>query len=157
RNCSSRAGRLPLPGKAWSPSASRLCFPLRSRFSAIPRLAAASAKLRPCSLTSLTASILNSRVKVRRGLPITDLRTMSLHSFLSAHHSWGSPMGCIQEVVSQARQPFVFQLLIVLGVFRMSSGFVQERLVRQSKQVSLGFLEANYDTMAEAPGIVGAW
>jgi hypothetical protein len=60
-------------------------------------LAAASAKLRPCSVTSLTASTLNSLVNVRRGLPIIDLLTKSLHSFLSAHHSWGSP-----QVVSVA-------------------------------------------------------
>src|SRR5215469_3691571 len=93
RSSSSRAGRLPLPGKAWSPWSSRSFFHLRSRLSAIPRLAAASAKLRPCSVTSLTASTLNSRVNERRGLPIVDLLTKSLHSFLSAHHPWGSPRG----------------------------------------------------------------
>jgi hypothetical protein len=43
-------------------------------------------------VTSLTASTLNSRVNVRRGLPIVDLLTKSLHSFLSAHHPWGSPV-----------------------------------------------------------------
>ncbi|HWG41281.1 MAG TPA: PD-(D/E)XK nuclease family protein, partial [Gemmataceae bacterium] len=47
---------------------------------------------RPCSVTSLTASILNSRVKIRRGSLIKDLLTKSLHSFLSAHHPWGSPL-----------------------------------------------------------------
>src|SRR6185437_4738638 len=92
RSSSSRVGRLPLPGKAWLPSASKAFFHLRSRLSAMPRSRAASAKLRPCSVTSLTASILNSRVKIRRGSLIKDLLTKSLHSFLSAHHPWGSPL-----------------------------------------------------------------
>lgn len=30
--------------------------------------------------------------EIRRSLPIIDLLTMRLHSFRSAHHSWGSPL-----------------------------------------------------------------
>src|SRR5262249_10443303 len=90
RSSSSRGGNLPWPGKAWSPPASRACFHFRSDPSALPRLVGASAKLRPCSVTSLTASTLNSRVKVRR-LPILDLLLLSVHSYLSVHQSWGSP------------------------------------------------------------------
>src|SRR5262249_21996129 len=61
----SRAGRLPLPGKAslspWS-SFSKACFQVRSRFSPMPRERAASATDIPFTVTNLTASTLNSRV-----------------------------------------------------------------------------------------------
>src|SRR5262249_34999490 len=86
-----RAGRSPRPGEARPPSAWRARRQLRSRFSRMPRLRAASATERPSSVTSLTASALNSRVYVRRVCPMLDLLTKSLRSYLSAHHPWGSP------------------------------------------------------------------
>jgi site-specific DNA recombinase len=43
RTSSSSGGRWPCPRKAWSPSASSFCFQLRSRFSPMPKLRAASA------------------------------------------------------------------------------------------------------------------
>src|SRR5262249_31945375 len=91
RSSSSRAGRSPRPGEARPPSAWRARRQLRSRFSRMPRLRAASATERPSSVTSLTASALNSRVYVRRVCPMLDLLTKSLRSYLSAHHPWGSP------------------------------------------------------------------
>src|SRR5262249_9273757 len=91
RSSSSTAGRCPLPGNACAPSSARACFQLRSMLSLRSRSRATSARLRPCSVMRRTASILNSRVNVRRCLAIADLLTSSLRSFLSAHHSWGSP------------------------------------------------------------------
>jgi transposase len=75
----------------------------RSRFSALPRLAAAWAKLCPCWVTRCMAWLLNWRVNVRRGLPLADLLTRRLHSFLSAHHAWGSPPRCCREVGNRGR------------------------------------------------------
>src|SRR5262249_42220486 len=92
RSSSSTAGRCPLPGNACAPSSARACFQLRSMLSLRSRSRATSARLRPCSVMRRTASILNSRVNVRRCLAIADLLTSSLRSFLSAHHSWGSPL-----------------------------------------------------------------
>ena len=70
---------MPCPGNARSASASRACFHFRSSPSVMPSLRAASVKLSPWSVTSLTASTLNSRVNVRR-VPIIDLLTGRLRS-----------------------------------------------------------------------------
>ena len=69
RSSSSRAGGLPRPGKARSPSAARACFQPRSRLSLGSRSRATSATLWPCSVTSSTAWALNSGVNVHRASP----------------------------------------------------------------------------------------
>ena len=52
---------LPWPGKARSPTASSLCFQLRSKSSPMPSLRAASATEKPWTVISLTATRLKSR------------------------------------------------------------------------------------------------
>ncbi|WP_435011993.1 ATP-binding response regulator (plasmid) [Tundrisphaera lichenicola] len=56
------------------------------------RSRATSTKLRPCSVTSLTASALNSGVKVRRVVGISGLLGSSVRSYPGARHPWGSPL-----------------------------------------------------------------
>src|SRR5210317_2078484 len=51
--------RFPLPGKAWLPSDSSCLFQRLRELWWMPRLRAASDTLKPCSVTSFTASILN--------------------------------------------------------------------------------------------------
>jgi hypothetical protein len=73
---SSRAGRLPCPGKACCPSwlsFANACFQFRNWFSPMPSDRAASAIDCPCWVTSLTASILNSRLKLRLFFAMLDL------------------------------------------------------------------------------------
>src|SRR4051794_8111865 len=105
RSSSSTAGRLPLPGKAWSPSAARAVFQLLSRLSPRPSSRATSARLLPSPAIRRTASTLNSRVKLRLGFAIADLLTVSLRSYRSARHSWGSPVVGVQRV--HQRRPFL--------------------------------------------------
>lgn len=58
-------------------------------------VAAASAKLRPCSVTSLMASTLNSRVNVRRGLPIVRPPHEEFTLFLERSPFVGKSTACI--------------------------------------------------------------
>src|SRR5262249_54346918 len=100
RSSSSRAGRLPWPGKARSPSATWACFQPRRRLSLRSRSRATSATLRPCSVMSLTAATLTPGVNVRLCLATADLLTTSLRFYRSARHSWGSPFARLIEAVA---------------------------------------------------------
>src|SRR6185437_9667293 len=66
RRSSSKAGGLPLPEKARSPALARARFRARSMLSPRSRSRATSARPSPCSVTSLTASALNSGVNALR-------------------------------------------------------------------------------------------
>src|SRR4051794_23224968 len=97
RSSSSAGGRLPLPGKACWPWSRRTAFQWRSCFSETPRLRAASATERPCSVISFTAASLNSRVYLRRGFDIFGPPRGSLHPYLGVHHSWGTSVESAEE------------------------------------------------------------
>src|ERR1700722_5025533 len=90
RSRRSSAASAPSPVGANPSSVENLATQPRTQLGSTPRLLAASTMEYPCSLTSLTAETLNSRVNFLRDMDAPLGRYYP--AFWRAHYSWGSPM-----------------------------------------------------------------
>src|ERR1700722_8457681 len=89
RSRRSSAASAPSPVGANPSSVENLATQPRTQLGSTPRLLAASTMEYPCSLTSLTAETLNSRVNFLRDMDAPLGRYYP--AFWRAHYSWGSP------------------------------------------------------------------